>query len=43
MRPLLVYISHLLGIGKAANISLLSLPVDDLTKLINQRDIWLNY
>ena len=43
MSPLLVYISRLLGIGEAANISLLSLPVDDLTKLINQRDIWLNY
>jgi hypothetical protein len=39
MSPLLVYISRLLGIGEVVNISLLSLPVDDLTKLINQRDI----
>jgi hypothetical protein len=33
-----VYISRLLGIGEV-NISLLSMPVDDLTELINQRDI----
>jgi hypothetical protein len=38
MSPLLVYISRLLGIGEV-NISLLSMPVDDLTELINQRDI----
>lgn len=43
MSPLLVYISRLLGIGDAANISLLSLPVEDLTELINQRDMWLDY
>jgi hypothetical protein len=39
MSPLLVYISRLLGIGEAANIFLLGMPVDDLTELINQRDM----
>jgi hypothetical protein len=38
MSPLLVYISRLLGIVEV-NIFLLSMPVDDLTELINQRDI----
>jgi hypothetical protein len=34
MSPLLVYISPVLGIGDA-NISLLDIPVDDQTELIN--------
>ena len=42
MSPLLVYISRLLSIGEV-NIALLSMPVDDLTELINQRDIQLDY
>ena len=34
MSPLLVYISRVLGIGDA-NISLLDMPLDDQTELIN--------
>ena len=42
MSLLLVYISRLLGIGYA-NISLLDMPLDDETELLNQSYMQLDY